>query len=270
MPRAHNQGLVHVHGGPARHGWKAYTSEASALFARMSLQPSSTRKNEIDTLIGALVSAGVWAKLDALYVFAAHDAQAAVLNWKQDLYNCTPIDDPQFDTDLGFTGDGTSSYLDTGFNPDTATSPNFLQDNSSMGVWSGTEVNATQYDCGSTSAAIVSRASSNALTRSSSPSSDTWALPAETSIGLTMFSRSDGDGYVAQRDTAAATSIVRASVALQSLPFYILARSNAGPVAANHSARRIQACFFGGSLTSGQRNSLYIALNTYMTAVGAV
>jgi hypothetical protein len=38
------------------------------------------RNAVIDTFIKALVSGGVWDKLDVLYVFAAHDSQAALLN----------------------------------------------------------------------------------------------------------------------------------------------------------------------------------------------
>jgi hypothetical protein len=36
----------------------------------------------IDTLIANLKAQGVWEKLDALYVFAAEDAETAKINWK--------------------------------------------------------------------------------------------------------------------------------------------------------------------------------------------
>ena len=36
----------------------------------------------IDKAIGQLKMAGVWGKLDALYLLAAHTSQAALVNWK--------------------------------------------------------------------------------------------------------------------------------------------------------------------------------------------
>ena len=48
----------------------------------MSVQPTNARKALIDALITSLKSAGVWAKLDVLWIPAAHDSQAGRLNWK--------------------------------------------------------------------------------------------------------------------------------------------------------------------------------------------
>src|SRR5882672_7716492 len=59
----------------------SYSPQATALFAAMIVQPSPTRKTQIDNLILALIAAGVWAKLDRLWVFAAHTEQAGQLNW---------------------------------------------------------------------------------------------------------------------------------------------------------------------------------------------
>ena len=64
---------------------------ATALFARMTVQPDNTRKALINSTIVGLKASGIWAKADALYVTAAHDAQSARLNWVQDLYNLTAI-----------------------------------------------------------------------------------------------------------------------------------------------------------------------------------
>jgi len=54
--------------------------ETAGLLARMSVPPSPARRTHIDTLVKSLIAAGLWTKLDALYLLAAHDAQAARLN----------------------------------------------------------------------------------------------------------------------------------------------------------------------------------------------
>lgn len=56
-------------------------AETDALVARMEIAPSAARKKLIDDLIVELKSWGIWQKLDLLYILAAHDAQAARLNW---------------------------------------------------------------------------------------------------------------------------------------------------------------------------------------------
>lgn len=59
----------------------AVPPEATALFAAMTVQPSAARKTIIATCISSLISSGVWAKLDRLYVLAAHTEQASLLDW---------------------------------------------------------------------------------------------------------------------------------------------------------------------------------------------
>ena len=116
----------------------SYDAAATALFARFTTPPTSARKAVINTLIVALKDAGVWSKLDALYLFAAADSQAARQNWVQDLYNATAVSSPTFTADRGYNGDGSASYVDSGFNPTTAVTPKFVQNSAYFGLWSRT------------------------------------------------------------------------------------------------------------------------------------
>ena len=77
--------------------------------------PGRVRAFLIDDLISALEAAGVWARLSALYVTAAHHEQAGRLNLKTPgLYDLTPMNGPAFTADLGWSGDGVDAWLDTG------------------------------------------------------------------------------------------------------------------------------------------------------------
>jgi hypothetical protein len=244
---------------------------AVALIARMSVAPDLARAGVIDTLVRALKGAGVWAKLDALYLLAAHDAQAARLNWVSASYALTVAGAPVFTVDRGYTGDGSAAYLDSGFNPASA-GGKFAQNDAHMGVWVGTDVaSTTQFDIGSTRAAINSRRAAVAAARlfANAVAGDELALSPATSVGWTCWSRGGPAGYTAARNGATPTAISQASGAFLSLPFYILAQAGLGPVAAAHSTRRVQAACWGSQLSAGEMAALHGALAAYMTAVGA-
>lgn len=251
----------------------SYSAEAVALFARMSTQPDDTRKAAINTLILALKAAGSWAKMDALYLCAAHEQPSAKLNWIADQYNITDpgTTAPTFTTDRGFTGDGSSDYLDTGFNPATAVSPKYVRDSNHMGVWVGTNVGATlQWDVGTARSYIDSLNTTNQVkANSSNIGSNVFAIAANSSIGWTAVRRDNGANYQGFRDGAAPATVVVASTAGLSLPFYLLATSTTGPVPQNYSTRRVQAFHYGSAMTDGEMAATYTALAAYMTAVGA-
>jgi hypothetical protein len=83
--------------------------------------PSDAVKLKQNTLLTSLKSTGVWAKLDVFYVFAQDGGSSfATLNWKNPAANQAGIaSSPTFTSNQGFTGNGTSSFIDTNFNPAT-------------------------------------------------------------------------------------------------------------------------------------------------------
>jgi hypothetical protein len=124
-------------------------AETTTLLAAMSSQPDATRTTAINTLIAALKTAGIWAKLDVLYILAAHDAQAARLNWKTPAsFTATAVNTPTFTTDRGYNGNGSTSYLTTGFTPSTHATQ-MTQNSASVFAWNRTaRAGATGAACG--------------------------------------------------------------------------------------------------------------------------
>jgi hypothetical protein len=235
----------------------------------MSVAPDATRKGHIDTLIGSLKTAGVWTKLDAIYIFAAHDAQAARLNWVSSSYDASAVNSPTFTTDRGYTGDGATSYLDTTFNATTA-GGNFAQNSAHLAVWNGTDVvGASITDAGCLKALINARTTGSTIAvRGNAGTANTWTLPAATSVGWSCWSRDNAATFVGVKDLAAPATLTKTSEALQSMQFFGLAFSNSG-TPTNYSSRRMQALHFGGAIDDTERDATYNALATYMTAVGA-
>jgi len=95
---------------------RVFQEESLSLLARIDLEPTIARKEAIDDVIIALKAAGVWDELDILYIFPAHDLQAALLNWKEDEYNCTDSFDLVYYPEYGFEGEA-DKYLHTNFTP---------------------------------------------------------------------------------------------------------------------------------------------------------
>jgi hypothetical protein len=83
--------------------------------------PSASQRIKQNTLVLALKSGGIWTKLDVLYIFANDGgSNFGTLNWKAPTLNqATLINSPTFTNNQGFTGNGTSSYINTNFNPAT-------------------------------------------------------------------------------------------------------------------------------------------------------
>lgn len=102
--------------------------------------PSASQQIKQNQLISDLKAAGVWTRLDVLYVFATDGNNSfATLNWKNPNSNqCTLVNTPTFTTNQGFTGNGVSSNIDTNYNPNTFTSPNYLINDASLGWWKRT------------------------------------------------------------------------------------------------------------------------------------
>jgi hypothetical protein len=95
----------------------SYEAETTALLARMSVQPTTTRKNVIDRRIKKLKAApysgsNLWGKIAANYIFQAHDAQAMQLNWKAASNDLTVTGTPTQTVNQGLKGDaGGTAYL---------------------------------------------------------------------------------------------------------------------------------------------------------------
>lgn len=124
------------------------SSAAAAVIAAMSTPPSAARAGAITTLVNSLQASGVWDLLDVLYVLAAADSQAALLNWKAPAsFTASAVNSPTFTADRGFTGNGTTSRVNTGWVPST-NGVKYTQNSASAWLWSNTEGSVTNGDLG--------------------------------------------------------------------------------------------------------------------------
>lgn len=250
-------------------GGESYDPAAEALFARMSSQPTGGRKSAISNLIKALKAASIWSKFDAFYIFAAHDSQAALLNWVSTNFNATAVNSPTFTTDRGFSGDGYSSYLDTNMNPTTASSPKFVQNSAHFSLWNLTSGStSTVADFGMNSN-TNSRLGLGLSTVSGRPclgiNNGLFFYPAAANFGATGH-------YVVTRPASNAQSLYKNGSLYEGDSATSGSPGNAtftfGKADTTYSSRRFAGGSVGSNLNSTEITDFYNAMQAYMTAVG--
>lgn len=244
----------------------SYSAEALAVFAAMTTPPDTPRKNLIDACIVSLKNAGIWTILDSLQVYAAADSQAARVDWVLPSRVATIATPPTFTTDRGFTSNGTTQFLDTGYTPGTQ----YTQNSATVSIWSrtsaqmGTLENITgAHTAGSRLVAFYLRNASDSLN-----------MRLNESTG-TAIANTDGSGmFTGSRTGASAGQIYRngSSLGVASLPASSGIPANAFTVCkANTTFSTREAAMFaaGGGMNATQAADFYTAMQTYMTGVGA-
>ncbi len=241
-----------------------FSAEADALFARMSTTPTMLRKRQIDRLIKRLKAAGVWTKLDALYVLAAANSNAALLNWVSTSFNLTATNSPTFTADRGYTFDGSTNYLATGINF-TAGGLKYVDDNCSMFGWvhdqTAVSRSGANHDRLGVSIATVRLYSRNNFNANN-----------ETAIGTSVrcvgHTRTADANYIIYGNGAAVATITADGIAPHDTEVFIGAANLGGSIAGGAGGWRAWGC--GSSLTAAEQLHVYNTLNEYMVAVGAV
>lgn len=120
-----------------------FYGEYDIIYTAFSTKPHDTIANIQEALVYSLDTAGLWDRIDVLYVFAAHNYSDALLNWKNPgTYNATltSFDSGDFTQWEGYDGDGTG-YISINWNP-TADGVNFTINDASVGFYkrdTGTE-----------------------------------------------------------------------------------------------------------------------------------
>ena len=112
-----------------------FLPEAQSLFSRFTNQPSGATKIAINRCIGRLISTGVWPKARRSPRLCGAGSAVRPAQLVSTSYTATAVNAPTFTPFIGYTGNGTSSYLDEGFNPITAVSPKYVQNSGHISFW---------------------------------------------------------------------------------------------------------------------------------------
>lgn len=226
--------------------------------------PSASQQTLQNTLVTDLKTAGVWDKLDLFYVFATDgDSDYATLNWKApSSHQATKVNSPTFTANSGFAGDGSSSYLDTNYNPATS-GTNYTLNDASISIWSNDFV-LNNFITGVTSSGFnVVRMSSTSANQRINMGSNGVFTPrvnfSDSSKKLRQINRTSSTNATAFIDTTSTTHTGNSTeihsenqLILKSASFY--------------SSTEVAFFGMGASLVS-ENADFYSALNTYKSAL---
>jgi len=234
-----------------------------AIFLGYSL-PSIDQQTKQNTFLVTLKSAGVWNKLDVLYVFAQNGgSQFATLNWKNPSANQSTLSSPTpptFVTNGGFQGNGVDSFIDTNFNPATQ-GVQYTLNNASRYFFTHAISGSGRFD-GNTNAGInsmlrasttqhrINAGSSNLLATSFdfTATVNTKSIHRTSSVDVTLYNETTG------------VSNTQTSTTVQSANQFIL-RSGT-----TYAAHTCAAYAMGASMISENKNFLN-AWNIYKSSI---
>jgi len=251
-------------GGGGTAGGVSYDEASEAYFAAMSVEPDDDRKALIDALIGGLKEDGVWAKLDWLSLFAAHDRQAARLNLINPAQAFVEVGGtPTFTVDTGYRS-VSNRYLDSQWSP-ADEGDNLTLNSAFIGAWCLTDATNTSGFGIANSLAIYPRYNSTTAYGYTNTSSVNTATVA-TSAGYMAADRASAsrvdyivNGSIVDTDTG------NPATSLSTSDIRALADGSTFDTGRTYASQ-----FWGGHLTEAEHTALYNRLSTYLTAVGAI
>jgi hypothetical protein len=220
--------------------------------------PSAAQQFKQNKLIVDLKAAGIWQKLDTFAMFATDgNSNYALIDWKK-LVTYTNVNACTFGTNGGFTGNGTSAYIDTNFNPSIGTN-NYTLNDASRFAWVDNIGANNQIDGTNT---IRNTMSINNATSAGRINQDTTAQNIAVNFlgnGFKAINRISNTSCVFFNNTTR-TDTTSVSVIVSNATQWILRQ------ASNYGNSRIRFYAMGSSLVS-QNTDFYNAVNTYMTTI---
>jgi len=186
--------------------------------------PSASVQVKQNTLLTSMKANGVWAKLDVFYVFAQDGGSAfATLNWKNPNANQASIaSSPTFVNNGGFQGNGTSSFIDTNFNPATQ-GVQYTQNNASRYFFThAISTTALRFDgISSSNRNTMVRGLTNAQRINAGTNTSLVALDFTAAVNTKSLHRTSATDITAYNETTG-VSTTQLSAAMDSLNQFIL------------------------------------------------
>lgn len=252
-------------------GFTPSCTESTNFLARTS-GLDTTHKTNYDNLICGLVTDGDYTKLDVLYVWATDTTTNALLDLTPNARNGTVIGTPaSFTANVGYTGDGSTFAIDSGFNPFSASTPQYTLDSASVGVY--VQSNFTSgfhgiWNAGAENVGImhfttyffdtaqyVINGTIPKIGVTSTTSLGQWILTRTASTTVAFYR--NGSTTPFDTDTDVSSSVPRTSI------YFFDANGNSAAISAQMSGG-----FIGGGLTSAAMARVAARNNAYMTAYG--
>lgn len=249
-----------------------YDEDAQLYFNQLDPQPSSAFKVAVNNLIKHLKASGNWEKFDRLWIHATEHQQNATISLVQPA--TTPISEvnaPAWVSGEGYTGNGSTSYLNTNFNPAVQAS-RFATNSGCIFYYSRTNMQQGSVDMGNADA--TTGANSSALAPRLNSGQTQTRLQASTNGDGPDFTDTSGLLYVNRSQSNITTygknglqigSLAQPQTGIANANFFIGGTSQ-GTVLSFPSTRQIALAGVGSGTVD--HYALYLAIQEFATAIG--
>jgi hypothetical protein len=253
-----------------------FIAEYQAVYDQFVVKPSAADAEAQNIFVKTLVDGGVWLELDRLSVFASHASGVdSLIDWIHPSVaanNFILVNAPAWVQYQGYTGNGTTQYIDSNFEPSTD-GVNFLQNSALVGMYSRTELSNISYDIGLTPASnsdiqLRSRFPGDLIASQLNNSGSNTVVNA-SSLGLFCISRFIAASFDVYKNGVNLTTEVGASIAPGSGNIFFGAYNMDGlGTPAGFSTRQYSMGVIGGNLDAPKQLILYNAFQALMTYYG--
>ena len=218
--------------------------------------PSANQQILQNNLLRALKTFGIWNKLDSFAMFATDgDVGFSLICWKR-LVKMTAVNSPTFTANEGFTGNGTSSRINSGLTPDG--SGNYKLNAASFGVFVKTQGTNNEYLAGAGSSTRMRAANSSLNRINSSSINGTFNF---NILGLSHLNKSSATDVQCIVNGVTSNRTVTNEGLEGEFTFLDFTSGGAGP-----SDAQISLGFIGGDL-SAEAADFSAAFNTYISSI---
>ena len=265
-----------IHKGLSSGDSGGFVAEYQAVYDAFIVKPSEADADAQNTFVTTLVDGDVWNEVDRLPVFASHaptSSADSLLDWIHPTISAniaTAVNAPTYVQYQGYTGNGTTSYVNSNYNASTD-GVKYLLNDSGFGVYLRTHVTEQSADCG----VVFSRASRlygfwDGIGMMGGINAVIAGNTKEASIvdakGLSVIQRADNTNQELVKNGVLIKDEVISSQSIPNDTFYFCGVNDSG--LAVPSTRELSLGYFGAYLTVAKQLILYNAFQTLMTYYG--
>ena len=229
---------------------------------------SGTQQTNVDTLIKAYKSAGIFTLHDRMWLYASENVQQAAIDIIS-LASHTLVGTPAFTANRGYDGNGFSGSIDTNY----ITGTNFTLNANSFGAYVTTSTTAFSNTIMGESNLDGSTCNFVAINGSAVLQFDdcNGAFPTLTNAntkGRYIFTRTSSTNIAVYKNGTSIGPATSSSFTVPNIHWFVLGYNNNGSLAGQTQVQ-VASVFMGGTLNSTQAAAKDAADAVYMTAVGA-
>lgn len=277
LARSRSRNRARFWGGSGGSPSPPYDPDAQAFFDACVTEPSGGAKTAINDLVVSLKADSLWNNIDALWPLCMEDSQAGRLELKNPgSFTAAEVASPTFTAKFGWAGNGSSSYLDTGWTPSTHASA-LTRNSAFIGVFidAGTDT-ANNFAAAAgvrtdtnRELSVIPRAVNNFIRGGVTGSRSSTSGTVATRQGFTVLERTPSTTVTSYRNGSVVGTYTNSSTGLPSASLFAgCIRDGASP--GLFSNNRFSCLVVGGALGATDQGKLYTHILAFRTAMGAL